>query len=110
MLLLGNALRLITHFWEYGSFAYLLPAAFLTALLLEIFLFCGRRRPWIPMAVCGVMLVACEVILYAAAALATGKLNLGIAFVMLFLMSFALAALAGFSAGLLIGCLTRKNV
>ena len=35
MLLMGTPFRFIAHFWEYGVFAYLLPAAFLVAALLQ---------------------------------------------------------------------------
>ena len=88
MLLMGTPFRFIAHFWEYGIFAYLLPAAFLVAALLQCLLFHGKKRTWLPAVVCFGGLAACEIVFQILAALATGKLNLGAAFIILFLESF----------------------
>lgn len=77
MLLMGTPFRFIAHFWEYGVFAYLLPAAFLVAALLQCLLFHGKKRTWLPAVVCFGGLAACEIVFQILAALATGKLNLG---------------------------------
>ena len=81
MLLMGTPFRFIAHFWEYGIFAYLLPAAFLVAALLQCLLFHGKKRTWLPAVVCFGGLAACEIVFQILAALATGKLNLGAAFI-----------------------------
>ena len=53
-------------------------------------------------------LAACEIVFQILAALATGKLNLGAAFIILFLESFLLSVLLGFAAGLLLSLLLKS--
>ena len=108
MLLMGTPFRFIAHFWEYGVFAYLLPAAFLVAALLQCLLFHGKKRTWLPAVVCFGGLAACEIVFQILAALATGKRNLGAAFSIQYLESFLLSVLLGFAAGLLLSLLLKS--
>ena len=109
MLLMGTPFRFIAHFWEYGAFAYLLPAAFLAAASLQCLLFRQKKRPWLPAVVCLGCLAACDIVFQIIAALTTGKLNLGAAFIILFLEAFMLSALLGFAAGLLLSLIPKRQ-
>ena len=99
---------LISHFWEFGEMAFLLPAFFVVATLLQLLLFREKKRPWLPAAVCAGILAICETTVRVIAAFTLGKFNLGIAFVAVILESFVTTVLLGFVIGLLAGLLWKK--
>lgn len=107
MLLLPISLRALLHFWDSGMIhAFLVPAAFLVALLTQLFVIDREKRPWLPLAVCGGILVVCDI----AATIAIVKLqraSLGVALIGMVVEMCLIAFLLGFAVGLLIGWIVR---
>lgn len=101
--------RGLLHFWDFGvPMVFLIPAALVTAFLLQLIVFRKRKRPALPLAVCGGVLLLCE-ILVDIAIVSLERNSLGIAFLGLAVEMFLLAAILGFAIGLLIHLLTRKK-
>ena len=60
--MLLNAFRPIFHFWEFGNLhSFLIPLVFLVALAIQFFLFRQLKRPWLPIAVCGGLLLVGDI-------------------------------------------------
>ena len=60
--MLLNAFRPIFHFWEFENLhSFLIPLVFLVALAIQFFLFRQLKRPWLPIAVCGGLLLVGDI-------------------------------------------------
>lgn len=107
-MLIFNSLRALLHFWEFGGFMLLIPAVFLAAALMQFLLFRRQKRPWLPAAVCGGILLLVNT-LASIAIMAMGRNGLGIAFVGMAAEMFLLSAILGLSAGLLVSLLMKQK-
>lgn len=107
--MLLNAFRAIIHFWEFGNLhSFLIPLVFLVALAIQLFLFRRLKRPWLPIAVCGGLLLVGDI----AVMIIVQQLDrtaIGIALVWLILETYLLAAALGLAAGLLISLIVKKK-
>ena len=107
--MLLNAFRAIFRFWEFGNLhSFLIPLVFLAALAIQFFLFRRLKRPWLPTAVCGGLLLVGDI----AVMIIVQQLDrtaIGIALVWLILETYLLAAALGLAAGLLISLIVKKK-
>ena len=110
--MLLNAFRPIFHFWEFENLhSFLIPLIFLVALAIQFFLFFLFRqlkRPWLPIAVCGGLLLVGDI----AVVIIVQQLEraaIGIALVGLILETYLLTAALGLAAGLLISYIVKKK-
>lgn len=104
-----SALRGLSHFWEFGTVhTVLLPLTLLVALAVQLFVINCEKRPWLPLAICGGVVVLCDIaVILAARILGRGALLLAI--LGMGVTMYLLAIVLGFAAALLIGRLTKKN-
>ena len=107
--MLLNAFRAIFRFWEFGNLhSFLIPLIFLVALAIQFFLFRQLKRPWLPIAVCGGLLLVGDI----AVVIIVQQLEraaIGIALVGLILETYLLTAALGLAAGLLISLIAKKK-
>ena len=107
--MLLNAFRAIFHFWEFGNLhSFLIPLVFLAALAIQFFLFRQLKRPWLPIAVCGGLLLVGDI----AVMIIVQQLDrtaIGIALVWLILETYLLTVVLGLAAGLLISYIVKKK-
>lgn len=106
-MLLFHSIRALFSFWEFGM-ALLVPAALVMAFLLQAVIFRNQRRPWLPIAVVGGLLVLCDV----TASLIILKLEraaLGAAFLGTAVEMFLLVVIFGLAIGLLVSLLMKKR-
>lgn len=107
--MLLNAFRAIFHFWEFGNLhSFLIPLIFLVALAIQFFLFRQLKRSWLPIAVCGGLLLVGDI----AVVIIVQQLEraaIGIALVGLILETYLLTAALGLAAGLLISHIVKKK-
>lgn len=103
------ALRALRHFWEFGMVhTFLLPAVFLVALLVQLLVINREKRPWLPLAVCGGVMVLCDVAaIIVVLILERGALLLAI--IAMVVEMYLVTFIFGFSAALLIGRLAKKK-
>ena len=107
-MLLFHSIRALSSFWEFGEMVFLIPAALVIALLLQAVIFRNQRRPWLPIAVIGGLLVLCD----ATASLIILKLEraaLGVAFLGMAVEAFLLAVIIGLAIGLLVSLPMKKK-
>ena len=107
--MLLNAFRPIFHFWEFENLhSFLIPLVFLVALAIQCFLFRQLKRLWLPIAVCGGLLLVGDI----AVVIIVQQLEraaIGIALVGLILETYLLTAALGLAAGLLISLIAKKK-
>ena len=107
-MLLFHSIRALSSFWEFSEMVFLIPAALVIALLLQAVIFRNQRRPWLPIAVIGGLLVLCDV----TASLIILKLEraaLGVAFLGMAVEAFLLAVIIGLAIGLLVSLPMKKK-
>ena len=107
--MLLNAFRAIFRFWEFGNLhSFLIHLVFLAALAIQFFLFRQLKRPWLPIAVCGGLLLVVDI----AVMIIVQQLEraaIGIALVWLILETYLLTVVLGLAAGLLISYIVKKK-
>lgn len=103
-----SALRGLSHFWQFGTVhTVLLPLTLLAALAVQLFVINREKRPWLPLAVCGGVIVLCDIaVILATCILGRGAILLAI--LGMGVTMYLLAIVLGFTAALLIGRLTKK--
>lgn len=104
-----SALRGLSHFWQFGTVhTVLLPLTLLVALAVQLFVINREKWPLLPLAICGGVVVLCDVaVILAARILGRGALLLAI--LGTGATMYLLAIVFGFAAALLIGRLRKKN-
>lgn len=108
-MLLSYSIRALFHFWDFGeALIFLIPAIFAVAVLLQLFLFRGLKRPWLPIAVCGGVLLLCDMLASIAIAVME-RSGLGVAFVGMAVEMFLLAAILGLGVGVLCSLLKKRK-
>ena len=106
-MLLLHSIRALFSFWEFGM-ALMIPAALVMAFALQAVIFRSQKRPWVPIAVTGGLLVLCE-LLADIAIIALERSALGVAFFGMAVEMVLLAVILGLGAGLLVGLLIKKK-
>lgn len=108
-MILSHSFRALFHFWDFGGVLFfLIPAIFAVAVLLQLFLFRGLKRPWLPIVVCGGVLLLCDIL--ASITIAVMERNgLGVAFVGMVVDMLLLSAILGLAIGLPLGLLRKKK-
>ena len=107
-MLLFKSIRALFSFWEFGGMVFLIPAVLVLSLAMQAVIFRSQKRPWLPIAVIGGLLVLCEI----AVSLIILKLEraaLGVAFLGMAAEMVLLAIIIGLALGLLTSCLLRKK-
>lgn len=104
-----SALRGLSHFWQLGTVhTVLLPLTLSAALAVQLFVINREKRPWLPLAICGGVVVLCDIaVIIAALILARGALLLAI--IGMGVTMYLLTIVLGFTAALLIGRLRKKK-
>ena len=106
-MLLLHSIRALFSFWEFGM-TLMIPAALVMASALQAVIFRSQKRPWVPIAVVGGVLVLCE-FLADIAIIALERSALGFAFFGMAAEMVLLAVILGLGAGLLVGLLMKKK-
>lgn len=107
-MLLFQSIRALSSFWEFGEMVFLIPAALVIALLLQVVIFRSQKRPWVPIAVVSGLLVLCE-LLADIAIVALERSALGIAFFGMAAEMVLLAVIIGLAIGLLVSLPMKKK-
>ena len=106
-MLLLHSIRALFSFWEFGM-ALIVPAALVMAFLLQAVIFRSQKRPWVPIAVVGSVLVLCE-LLADIAIIALERSALGVAFFGMAAEMVLLTVILGLGMGLLCSLLMKKK-